>query len=68
MSNDYLYNYWYNLWHPNEYNEIFKEIQSIVNNNNNRIMTQNELLHILLQYKMSSDAIEFSWGYIKLYY
>ena len=65
MSNEYLYNYFYNLWIPREYYSVTKKITELHKENN---ITQIMLYKILTLHKMRSDAVEYSWKYIKRIY
>ena len=65
MSNEYLYDYLYNLWIPREYDSVINEIKKLHKVKN---ITQIMLYKILTRHKMRSDSIEYSWKYIKQVY
>lgn len=64
MSNDFLYSYWYDLWMPIEYEYILSDITEI----HDKSPSQNQLYRILEKYKMRTDAIDYSWSFMKQMY
>ncbi len=63
INTPFLLNIWIGLWHPNEYNQINRDIQLM--HDIDDIILNKKIEPLLMSYKLRCDAIEYIWSSLK---